>query len=189
MIAHRSWMALAGLLLFASGVPAAQLCFGPTSGGSMANSHCVPVGPTYSEGWQGFATTAAEACLAGDACGPIDGPTVFSISRSATDPYLNEASLPEGTSTLYLWLNCCQFGLSEATFSLSGDIDIVSFTTTNGFTNSGPLPDFHIAVTGCPLGPMVVGLLEVQLSGPTAVGDWGVSSWGRVKALYGGDAR
>lgn len=188
MIARGS-MVLAGLFLLANGAPAAQLCFGPTSGGSMANVHCNPPGPTYSEGWQGYGTTAGEACLVGDACGTIDGPTVFSISRSITDPTLNDGPLPEGTSTLYLWLHCCHFGLSEATFSLSGDIDIVSFMPINGFTNSGTLPDFHLAVTGCPLGPVPVGLLEVQLSGPTSVDESAVSSWGRVKALYGGDPR
>lgn len=179
-------IALAGLLLLASSAPAAQLCFGPTSGGSMANVHCNPPGPTYSEGWQGYGTTAGEACLVGgeNVCW-IDGPTVFSVSRSITDPTLNDGPLPEGMSNLYIWLQCCHSWLSEATFSLSGDVDVVSFTPMNGFTNSGTLPDFHIAVTGCPVGPVVVGRLEVQVSGPTAVGEPDVSSWGRVKALYG----
>ena len=167
------------------GASAAQLCFAPpTTGGAMVIRHCEPVGPTYDEGWQGFGTSAAEACLTGTECGPVEGPTVWILSSSIESPHHSVEPLPPGISNLYLWLYCTAFQVSEAEFSLTGDIEVLSYTPLNGTDNTGSLPDFHVTAAGCPYGPIVFGTLEVQPAGATGIGEPVRESWGRVKARY-----
>ena len=171
------------------GAGAAQLCFAPpTTGGPMVIELCTPPGPNWDSGWQGFGTSAAEACHVGAECGPVEGPTVWYLSNSVESPHHSVEPLPPGRSMLYLWLYCTRDFVAGAEFSLTGDIDVLSYTPMNGTGNTGSLPDFHVTASGCPLGPIVFGALEVQPAGATAAGETTYESWGRVKARYAASA-
>lgn len=176
---------LAALLLPAS-ASAVHLCFGPPAGGTEpVIVHCTPPGPEYEPGWQGFGTTWAEACLLGTDCLPWEGPTVWYLSRSDEAPHFVTGTLPAGPASLYLWLICSGAGVSEAEFSLAGDILVTGYTPLNGTSAGGTLPDVHVTAAGdCPAGPVLFGRVDVFVGSSTAVADPGHEAWGRVKARY-----
>lgn len=178
----------AALLLLPGPAGAAQLCFAPPSGGTApVNVPCSPPGPAYDEGWQGFGTTSAEACLLGTDCLPWVGPTVWYLSRSDEAPHFCTGDLPAGPGALYLWLICSETGVAEAEFSLAGDdIAVTGYTPLNGTTASGTLPDLRVAAAGCPSEPTLFGRIDVVVGGTTAAGEPARERWGRVKAWYRG---
>jgi hypothetical protein len=149
----------------------------------MGNEHCGVPGPQYSEGWQGYATSTPELCFQGSWCSD-DYNTLWTLSRSSTNPYINLGALPAEPSTLYVWLACERYGMLGAAFSLQGDIEVLSVTPVFPVTNDATFPDFHLTFPGCPNGPFKAFWLEVQPGAPSSVGE-PRSSWGRVKSLYG----
>jgi hypothetical protein len=172
-------------VLWACPVSAEQVCFAPSiEFGEFRVEHCETPQFNYAEGWQGYGTTEPEACLIGFQCPTIDGPTGLQISRSSTNPFLYFGELPEGVSDLYVWLVCENWGMAELAFSLTGDLELVSFTPMNGFVDQGSFPDVHLTIQGCPLGPVVVGRITVQNDFATSADGHESATWGRVKALY-----
>ncbi len=176
----------AALLLLPGLAGAAQLCFAPPSGGTApGNVPCTPPGPAYDEGWQGYGTTAPEACLLGTDCLPWVGPTVWYLSRSDEAPHFVTGPLPDGPGALYLWLICSEAGVAEAEFSLAGvGMAVTGYTPLNGTSAEAALPDLRVAAADCPTGPRLFGRIDVVVGGATAAGEPAREPWGRVKASY-----
>jgi len=65
-----------------------------------------------------------------------------------------------------------------------GDIEVVAYTPLNGTAAGGTLPDLTVTADGCPVGPTLVGALDVFVASATAAPEPVAESWGRVKARY-----
>jgi hypothetical protein len=182
---------LLSLTIAATGGDAAQLCLDPEPRtGSNQSYDCS--GHPFPHDYIGYDSDGgvpcntrldvADECDLGIGLRDDDPPLYYgySISRSASDPFVNTGPLGE-TATLYLWYVCTkEDGLSLAELSLSGSLIIVSFTPLNGFLNLGSATDLVLVGSGCPAGPVVAGEIVVR-SGGTPVR---TSPWGRVKSLY-----
>ncbi|HMB70217.1 MAG TPA: hypothetical protein VKU85_12930 [bacterium] len=163
---------------------AASVCIGPHSSGQIEATPCQQLF-SYPTEWSGWGTTSGEHCGDTNFCTAVEwlpgyGSIGFSVSRSILDPFDTTGAATGGT--VYLWL-ACEWGhgggLASTRFSLSSDVSIASFTPVNGFLNSGTLPDVELTVAGCPFGPVLAGIIQLEDS----VG-LDRSGWGRVKALY-----
>jgi len=176
------------MLAMAFPTTAAQLCIEPSSNGLSVSTPCFqqPVELAY----VGFATESAEVCNSGTTSCLVTAreqgaPDTFdwSISASAASFQDHVAPVGPGPTDLYLWLVCdfTAAGLETAEFALGGDLDVISFTPTNGFLNYGTDTDLRLAVGGCPQGPLVAGVITVEPDAPVGVDR---SGWGRVKAGY-----
>ena len=100
-------------------------------------------------------------------------PYGWTISASATDPYVNVASPTGGPATFYLWLACSDvpphsdgtpreqgFSLAEFALIFTGIVHLATATSCIS-TNVPPSPDFTFLCPGCPGGPIVVAELVV----------------------------
>jgi hypothetical protein len=89
---------------------------------------------------------------------------LWTISASATDPYMNTGAPNPGVlTTLHVWLACSTMGMSAAIFELEADgMTVLAFTPCCGFLNVGaPSPCLLLATGGCPSGPIRAGELLV----------------------------
>jgi len=109
------------------------------------------------------------ACAPPAAAG--ESPYEWTISASATDPFVNTAAATGGLATYYLWLACCEEaqvdGMTAAEFDLvaSGPAHLATIPQ-NGFLNAGGTSNLLLAVGGCPCGPLLAAdLLVLALPG------------------------
>ncbi len=169
---------------------AAGLCLGPSHpAGVNQTTACGVSGATVDNDWIGFDTSSdpcsfgagATGCIYGDP--PSEVAFCWSISSSAVQPFHNKGPVGPGVTSLYLWIvvaNLEPFASSE--FYLSGDLNVVSVTTLNGFLVSHPggdLREVRLSVIGCPFGPVLAA--RVDVAGTVSVES---RSWGGVKARY-----
>jgi hypothetical protein len=168
------------LFLLSTRAPAAELCIVP----SAANNRNITLfcsGIGYSNGAIGYRTDGIPCNnLIGLSCTTAQDDAVWTISASSQDPFVNSGAL-ELPATLYLWLACTRFAepVALAEFALDGDVEVVDLVPVNDFTNSGTLTELFLAVTGCPIPPLVAA--EITVSSTVGVAR---SSWGQIKALY-----
>jgi hypothetical protein len=76
----------------------------------------------------------------------------FSISASATDPFVNVSSPTGGPRNLHLWLTCSEEGLSALQARVIGTLSPLGFLPAPGVFNVGSPTDLLLAVSGCPTG-------------------------------------
>ncbi len=180
---------------------AGELCLVPSqANGWMICIECNSL-DLYGLDYVGFRTGGGDPCTEGnrppgwEPC-MWSNPFGWTISASSTDPHKNTAvgydgvsapdgeSFPNGITELYLWYYCGEgiamtYGLAAAEFDLGGTIPVLGFTPLNGFLNAGGATQLQLSVGGCPLGPVVAGI--IHLEGPVTVQ---ATTWGSVKALY-----
>ena len=92
------------------------------------------------------------------------GKFVWTISGSDQDPFLLWEPPFLGESTVYLWMACDVsggYGAIEADMDFSGTLEVLSFTTLNGTSNSGTLPNVHLTFPSCQNG-FLAGSLTVR---------------------------
>jgi len=153
---------------------------------SAANSRNVWVdcqGLGWVNGMIGYRTDAAPCAHpnASNACTSIGPGSLWTISASDTDPFVNSGPLPD-PATLYLWFHCegwSGWGFQLAEFALAGDVSVVALIPRPGFVSTGTVTEVLLSGTGCPSPPFVVA--EVTVTGTTSVA---AHSWGRVKSLF-----
>ncbi len=83
----------------------------------------------------------------------------FSISASATDPFVNASSPTGGPRDLHLWLTCAEEGLSAFQARVTGSLSPIAFSPAPGVFNVGSATDLLLAVSGCPIGLQTTFLL------------------------------
>ncbi len=105
----------------------------------------------------------------------------FSISASATDPYVNADAAINGIRNLYLWFTCGDSGLSAFEADTEGSQDILAFTPLNGAVNAGTPNALLLGIPGCPQGSSVNHLLGYWLvnddGGTICLGPSDESGW------------
>jgi hypothetical protein len=158
---------------------AGEICLVP----SALNNRSVTVacgGTGYANEQIGYRTDGTATCK--DFFCVVHPAFGWTVSASATDPFVNSGPLAPGAS-LYLWLYCnstLTSGMAAAEFDLlATDLIVTGFVPLNGFLSAGSGANILIAVAGCPSGPVVAGRIDVQ----AAVGVAPVS-WGRIKGDY-----
>ncbi|GJM43508.1 MAG: hypothetical protein DHS20C21_03500 [Gemmatimonadota bacterium] len=84
----------------------------------------------------------------------------WNLSGSATDPWVNMGEVVAGEPfQLYLWLACSPHdGMAAAEFSLVHTYVNGGFTPLHGALNAGNSTDLLLAIGGCPVGPVLVGV-------------------------------
>jgi hypothetical protein len=76
----------------------------------------------------------------------------FSISASATDPFVNTSAPTNGIRNLYLWVTCVEDGLSAFEAGVSSNVSLLGFAVQNGVINAGNVTHLLLVVPGCPYG-------------------------------------
>jgi len=76
----------------------------------------------------------------------------FTISASATDPFLTQAPPSNGARPLWLWMTCANDGISAFEAAVEGSLFPSQFTPENGVLNAGSPWNLLLAVPGCPTG-------------------------------------
>lgn len=87
----------------------------------------------------------------------------FTISASATDPYVNSGPVTGGESHLYLWL-LCEHEDQQGTMAMTAGFSIPDGSANLGFSTTG-FPTLNagdewlllMAIGGCPMEPTVLG--------------------------------
>jgi hypothetical protein len=92
----------------------------------------------------------------------------FSISASASDPFVNTDVPTGGLRELTLWMTCGEEGLSAFQARAIGTLNPVAFTPAPGIFNVGSATDLLLAVPGCPMGAQTT----------FAIGTWSVLDFG-----------
>lgn len=97
----------------------------------------------------------------------------FSISASASDPFVNTAT-PTGTlRELTLWMTCGEEGLSAFQARAIGSLNPIAFSPAPGVFNVGSATDLLLAISGCPIGTQTT----------FAIGTWSVLDMGGTLCL------
>jgi hypothetical protein len=179
-------IAAAVFIARAAVAPAGELCLVP----SAANNRNLTVacgGTGYPNAQLGYGTDGEASC---NVATPKDceffnaGDILWTVSASATDPWVNSGALP-AQSSLYLWLNCMNTpnGMAAAEFDLEGHgLEIVGLTPMNGFLYGGGATKPVLAVAGCP-GGSALPVLAARIDVAASVGVER-NSWGRIKGTY-----
>ncbi len=84
----------------------------------------------------------------------------WTISSSASDPFVNSGPTSAAPFTLFLWYYCStDDGMTafEADITLPAGVLNFGFTPQNGYLNAGGAGNLLLAVGGCPTGPVVAG--------------------------------
>jgi hypothetical protein len=91
----------------------------------------------------------------------------FSISASATDPYVNTRPPTGGLSNVYLWMTCTDVGIAAMEADVSLTVPYISFVPAPGVLNAGGMTNLLLAFAGCPgIGaPFLVGTLSIEDTG------------------------
>ena len=102
---------------------------------------------------------------------PADPRFTFTISASATSPYVQQGEIVQGPYDLYLWLVCSNVGLAQlqADFTLSGDELVPDhFFSPEGSVVSIVWQEYgqlNLAVNTCPDGEELLGRLHLTGTG------------------------
>jgi hypothetical protein len=115
-------------------------------------------------------------------------PYAWTISASATSPFVNTTSPTGGVATYRLWLNCAdlpgslQDGMAAAEFAVvSVGVTHLATTPVNGFLNAGSTTNLLLAVGACPGGPVVAAdLLVLSLPGTMSLAPSSTQTKGTV---------
>jgi hypothetical protein len=84
----------------------------------------------------------------------------WTVSSSASDPFVNTGALLPGLVTLHLWYACnSNDGMSAAEIDpvISAGNTILAFNVVNGYLNAGNATHLLLAVGGCPSAPVNAG--------------------------------
>ncbi len=97
----------------------------------------------------------------------------FSISASASDPFVNTAAPTGALRELTLWMTCGEEGLSALQARAIGSLNPIAFSPAPGIFNVGSATDLLLAVSGCPIGTQTT----------FAIGTWSVLDMGGTLCL------
>ncbi len=79
----------------------------------------------------------------------------FSLSASATDPFVNTAPPTGGPRDVHLWLTCSEGGISALECGVFGSIPFGAFMPAEGVLNFGSDTDLILVMDECPTGESV----------------------------------
>lgn len=89
----------------------------------------------------------------------------FTVSASATDPFVSTSSPTNAIRNLYLWMACTNVGLSAMETGTSGSLPPLGFVPMNGVLNVGTAENLLLAVPNCPSSALCMGYWIVLDSG------------------------
>ncbi|MAF26797.1 MAG: hypothetical protein QGH59_09215 [Gemmatimonadota bacterium] len=90
----------------------------------------------------------------------------WTISGSATDPFVNTGTPAFAVGFFTLHFVCDSDGMSAAEFDIGGTMTVYAFTPLNGYLNAGGATNLMLAVGGCPVGPLAAGtVMALDLGG------------------------
>ena len=89
----------------------------------------------------------------------------FTVSASATDPFVSTSAPTNEIRNLYLWMACTNIGITAMETGISGSLPALAFVPMNGVLNVGTAQELLLAVPNCPSSALCMGYWIVLDSG------------------------